>query len=361
MSTSLTPFQVEKVKQKVVQVFQQYGLKVKATANTRVVNFLDITLDLVNEVHRPYMKPLTHLEYVHVDSNHPRHITKHAVSEIGKRLSLLSSNEEIFNAAKGPYVEALKRAGHKEQLVYQPEARAGRREARRRRRRRRIIWFNPPYCSSMATKLGRDFLTLLDECFPVGSQLRRTFNRHTVQLSYRTMPNMGKIIAANNIKVLGEDKAFERQLPRNSNCNCRGGTVNCPMEGARCQDSNILYQAKVEEEGKPDATYVGLTSNSFKVRYGNHKTSFKYSAKRINTSLAGHVWQLKDGNRPFSITWKALATYPDFNPSTNSCRLCLMEKYTIMHRPDLATINQRDEFFTQCQHKQSKLLDNAIT
>ena len=56
---SLTPFQVEKVKQKVVQVFQQYGLKVKAIANTRVANFLDITLDLVNEVHRPYMKPLT--------------------------------------------------------------------------------------------------------------------------------------------------------------------------------------------------------------------------------------------------------------------------------------------------------------
>ena len=81
----------------------------------------------------------------------------------------------------------------------------------------------------------------------------------------------------------------------------------------------------------------------------------------INTSLAGHVWQLKDGNRPFSITWKALATYPVFNPPTNSCRLCLMEKYTIMHRPDIATINQRDEFFTPCQHKQSKLLDNAIT
>ena len=213
----------------------------------------------------------------------------------------------------------------------------------------------------MATKLGRDFLALLDQCYPVGHQLRRTFNRHTVQLSYWTMPNMGNIIAANNKKVLGEDKAFERQLPRNSNCNCRGGEKNCPMEGARCLDSNILYHAKVEEEGKPDAGYVGLTANTFKVRYGNHKTSFKYSAKRINSSLAGHVWRLKDANRPFNITWTALATYPDFNPSTNSCRLCLMEKYTIMHRPDIATINQRDEFFTPCQHKQSKLLDNAIT
>ena len=108
--------------------------------------------------------------------------------------------------------------------------------------------------------------------------------------------------------------------------------------GARCQDSNI-----------------------FKVRYGNHKTSFKYSAKRVNTSLAGHVWRLKDGNHPFNIKWRTLATYPDYNPSTNSCRLCLMEKFTIMCKPELATINQRDKFFTPYLHKQAKLLDNAVT
>ena len=59
------------------------------------------------------------------------------------------------------------------------------------------------------------------------------------------------------------------------------------MEGARCLDSNILYHAKVEEEGKPDAGYVGLTAKTFKVRYGNHKTSFKNSAKGTNSSLAG--------------------------------------------------------------------------
>ena len=148
---------------------------------------MDIQLDLSNEVHRPYTKPGTHLEYVHVNSNHPKHVTKHAVSEIGKRLSLLSSTEEIFNAAKGPYEEALKRAGHKELLSYQPAARPDQSRARRRRRRR-IIWFNPPYCASMSTKLGRDFLSLLDECIPVGHPLRRVLNRHTVQLSYRTMP-----------------------------------------------------------------------------------------------------------------------------------------------------------------------------
>ena len=50
----------------------------------------------------------------------------------------------------------------------------------------------------MTTKLGKVFLNILDKCFPVGHVLRRVFNRHTVQLSYRTMPNMASIIAANN-------------------------------------------------------------------------------------------------------------------------------------------------------------------
>ena len=355
---NLAPYQVEKVKQQVVEVFQQYGLKVKAMANARVCNFLDIQLDLSNEVHRPYTKPGTHLEYVHVNSNHPKHVTKHAVSEIGKRLSLLSSTEEIFNAAKGPYEEALKRAGHKELLSYQPAARPDQSRARRRRRRR-IIWFNPPYCASMSTKLGRDFLSLLDECIPVGHPLRRVLNRHTVQLSYRTMPSLSKIIAANNIKVLSEDRLFEQQLPRNSNCNCRGGTEACPMEGARCKDTNLLYGATVSEQGKPDATYAGISAPSWKTRYANHTHSFRHTGKRGNTSLAGYIWRLKDENRDFTISWRTLATLPSYNPTTNSCRLCLTEKFTIMHMPELATINQHDEFYTACRHKEAKLLDKT--
>ena len=167
---SLTPSQVEKVKQKMVLVFQEHGLRVTAVANTKVANFLDVTLDLTNKVHRPYSKPGTHLEYVHTDSNHPQHVTKHAVSEISRRLSLLSSNEEIFNNAKVPYEEAIKRAGHTEKLSYQPRVQQGQ---SRRRRRRKILWFNPPFDASMTTKLGKVFLNILDKCFLVGHVLRR--------------------------------------------------------------------------------------------------------------------------------------------------------------------------------------------
>ena len=51
-------------------------------------------------------------------------------------------------------------------------------------------------------------------------------------------------------------------------------------------------------------------------------------------SLTAHIWHLKDG------------FLPDFNPSTNSCRLCLMEKYTIVYKVELTIINQTNEIFT---------------
>ena len=81
-------------------------------------------------------------------------------------------------------------------------------------------------------------------------------------------------------------------------------------------------------------------------------------AIRLNKSMLSFS---ADNNDKFDCSYLKDGLLPDFNPFTNSCRLCLMEKYIIMHRPDIATINQRDEFFTPCQHKQSKLLDNAIT
>ena len=62
----------------------------------------------------------------------------------------------------------------------------------------------------MTTKLGKVFLSILDKCFPVGHVLRRVFNRHTLQLSYRTMPNMASIIAGNNRRLL---KQVPGELP----------------------------------------------------------------------------------------------------------------------------------------------------
>ena len=121
------------------------------------------------------------------------------------------------------------------------------------------------------------------------------------------------------------------------NCNCRGGSVNCPMAGARCLDAKVKYQATVV----------------------CHKSNMRHSDQRICSSLAGYVWKLKDEGREFDVRWKILQQHTTFNPTNNSCRLCLSEKFTIMFQLEMATLNQRDEFYTPCMHKQNKLLDKT--
>ena len=85
----------------------------------------------------------------------------------------------------------------------------------------------------------------------------------------------------------------------------------------------------------------------------------KHSDQRICSSLAGYVWKLKDEGREFDVRWKILQQHTTFNPTTNSCRLCLSEKYTIMFQPEMATLNQKGEFYTPYMHKQKKLLDKT--
>ena len=51
-----------------------------------------------------------------------------------------------------------------------------------------------------------------------------------------------------------------------------------------------------------------------------------------------------------------MARTSSFKASNNTCRLCLMEKFILMHKPEEATINSRDEFFSGCLHKHSLLL-----
>ena len=163
---------------------------------------------------------------------------------------------------------------------------------------------------------------------------------------------MGRIITGHNTKLLKSELPVQR--PFNSNCNCRGGTKNCPMEGARCLDTNTIYQAEVEVAGKEKETYIGLSMPEWKARYGNHKTNFKHSAQRSKTTLAGHVWDLKDQGVGYSIKWKILTRAQPYTPSSKMCWLCLTEKVMIMHTG--SSLNKRTEFFSSCRHKEGLLL-----
>ena len=61
----------------------------------------------------------------------------------------------------------------------------------------------------------------------------------------------------------------------------------------------------------------------------------------------------------FDIKWKKITSAKPFNPVTNICNLCTAEKYLIIFKPELGSLNQRDEIRNHCRHKKGLLLDKT--
>ncbi len=141
---------------------------------------------------------------------------------------------------------------------------------RPRNRQRNIIWYNPTFSKNVSTNIGQIFLKIIDEEFPAGHPLHKIFNRNTVKISYSCMPNIKQIMDGHNKNQLSRAATTTRD---DNACNCRN-KAKCPMSN-NCLVESIVYQATVStNDNKPPETYVGLTENSFKTRYANHKSSF---------------------------------------------------------------------------------------
>ena len=108
---------VRKIKA-VVRVFKKCVLSVTTKANLKVVKFLDIQLGRINSTYRPYRKPNDNPMYnIDINSNHPS-IKKQVTKNISKRISKLSSNEEIFNNNIRTYSDTLKICGFSEKPIF---------------------------------------------------------------------------------------------------------------------------------------------------------------------------------------------------------------------------------------------------
>ena len=153
--------QIEKIKKHLPKVFKNNGLDVIIEFNMKVVNYLDVTFNLNDGTYRPYQKPDNIMQYIHVESNHPPNIIKQVSKTIEKRLSQLSSNEEIFNEIFN--LIQLHQSGYQQKLKYNP---VNTKTHRKRNHKRSIIWFNPPFNRNVSTKIGNYFwLTYLVSIF----------------------------------------------------------------------------------------------------------------------------------------------------------------------------------------------------
>ena len=123
-----------------------------------------------------------------------------------------------------------------------------------------------------------------------------------------------------------------------------------------CLQSSVIYQATVKRnDNNTSETYIGLTENAFKTRYRNHTASFRHTKHRNSMELSKHVWSLKDNNIDYSISWRIILSSSSYNISKR-CNLCLKEKFLIICRPDLSSLNKRNKLVSSCRHRNKALL-----
>ena len=157
---------------------------------------------------------------------------------------MLSSNKEIFDQAAPPYQAALDSAGYKHKLEFTQPTLGHRKKPNRRRKE---TWFNPPWAQNVKTNIGALFLKDVDDCFPVGHPLRSILNRHTLKISYRTMPNMAQIISRHNAQIVKKQQPVTAAQTKTCSCpKAVRDSDSCPL-GGQCLLTNTIYQATVTQ------------------------------------------------------------------------------------------------------------------
>ena len=76
------------------------GLQTEINSNLKIVNFLDVTLNLSNNSYKPFSKSNGIPRYIHVNSNHPASIVKKIPDAINIRINRLLSSRHILNNNK---------------------------------------------------------------------------------------------------------------------------------------------------------------------------------------------------------------------------------------------------------------------
>ena len=347
---NLTGPQVDRLRKNLIEFFKKHGLSITIQLNIKQTDFLDLYMDLESGTRAPFRKDDTAPTYINVASNHPQHIIDNLPTMISQRISMLSSNEEIFKQVAPIYNEGLRQAGYQEEIKYIPPQE----NSKSRRRRRNVIWFCPPHNKAVVTNIGRRFLALIDKHFPRNSPLGKLFNRNNVKLSYSCTKNIKSIITSHNQKLLNPmNNTNQRQ------CSCpKTRADNCPL-GGKCLNSNIIYSSKIVTSTE-SREYIGSTSTDFKTRLGNHKSDLTApSRQEKGTTLSKYIKSLNENNTPFDQSWSILGRAQSYKPEIGYCNLCLVEKYFILKFfKEKNLVNKRTEILERCRHKTRFLLKN---
>ena len=109
--------QLERIKKSLENAFKDFGLEIVAESNLRIVNYLDVTLNLSDGFFRPCDKP-DDIQFINKEFNHPPNLIQHLPASIEKRLSNNFFDENIFQESAIYYEDTSNNAGYLDKVVY---------------------------------------------------------------------------------------------------------------------------------------------------------------------------------------------------------------------------------------------------
>ena len=131
------------------------------------------------------------------------------------------------------------------------------------------------------------------------------------------------------------------------------------MRDCQCLEKTLVYQATVSTEDGATKHYTGLTDMTFKDRYNGHTGSFRNPELRTSSTLSQYIWQLKDENKTYTISWKIIKKCHTYRCGTRNCDLCTAEKVYILMSDPKTSLNKRSELISKCRHRRKFKLEGV--
>ena len=119
---NLSGSEIERKRKAIIKLFKECCLNITIKTNLKIVNFLDVKINLDTGTYRPYRKPDNKLAYINRKSNHPPTMIKEVPKAIAKRISDISSSELVFNHSIPVYSDALRKCGFHDNITFIPKA-----------------------------------------------------------------------------------------------------------------------------------------------------------------------------------------------------------------------------------------------
>jgi hypothetical protein len=137
-------------------IFRKHNLEITIQANRKIIEFLDVGLDLEKDEYGPFLQPNDKPVYLDAGSNHPPQVLENIPKGINRRLSTISANKDIFDKAAPTTQADLEKSGHNFKLNFEQVPEVNENEKKQEKKRKHnIIWFNPPYSRAVMTNVGK--------------------------------------------------------------------------------------------------------------------------------------------------------------------------------------------------------------